>query len=380
MESEKIHDVIVVGAGIEGSATAYYLAKQGRNTLLLEQFPLPHGRGSSHGQSRITRKAYGNKDFYTVMMNTAYKLTAELEKECGEELFKNCGCLILGPKGETFLEEIRAAMLRQSVPHEIFGVEKAKKIYPGLSYPSDYEFILDKSGGLLRAEKMLKAFQTLFVRYGGILRDGEPMLDVQPGEIVAVKTSRGIHRGKSLVLTLGPWATKFLPRLGLSLPLTPLRVSACYWKVKVPGRFTTSTFPCFVDKGAHVYGLPAEEYPGLVKVALHTGPKADPDQRDKVDSSGVLKTITAYVAEHMPGLESTPSVVEACMYTNTPDEDFILDIHPAWKNIVIGAGFSGHGFKLSPVVGQILGQLAMGKTPEHDMTPFKINRFFKEKL
>lgn len=378
----EIYDVIVVGAGIEGSATAYYLAKQGQATLLLEQFPLPHSRGSSHGQSRITRKAYGKDDFYTQMMKEAYKLVDELQTECGEQLFKNCGCLIIGPKGESFLEANRSAMVRHQVSHETFGVDTVNKLYPGLSYPSNYEFVLDKSGGMLMADKMLKAFQSQFIRHGGVLKDGEPMLDVHPGDTVAVKTTKGAYRCKSLVLALGPWAAKFLPRLGLKLPLKPIRVSACYWKVKLPGEFSSSSFPCFIQSGlqSDVYGLPAEEYPGLVKVCLHDGSSIDPDQRDKGNNSWVLERTTAYVAEHMPGLESVPSVIETCIYTNTPDHNFVLDVHPAWKNIVIGAGFSGHGFKLAPVVGQILGQLAMGKTPTYDMMPFKIDRFFSQKL
>lgn len=378
----QIYDAIVVGAGIEGSATAYHLAKQGQTTLLLEQFPLPHSRGSSHGQSRITRKAYGKDDFYTEMMKESYKLVDELQSECGEQLFKNCGCLIIGPKGESFLEGTRSALARHQVAHETFGVETINKIYPGLSYPSNHEFVLDKSGGMLMADKMLNAFQKQFIRNGGILKDGEPMLDIQPGDIVAVKTTRGVYRGKSVVLALGPWAAKYLPRLGLTLPLKPVRISACYWKVKNPGVFSSSSFPCFIESGlkCDVYGLPAEEYPELVKVCLHDGPSIDPDQRDKADSSWVLEKITSYVRDHLPGLESTPSVVESCIYTNTPDLNFILDVHPAWKNVVIGAGFSGHGFKLSPVVGKILGQLAMGKTPTYNTKPFKIERFFKQRL
>lgn len=387
MDNMTLYDVIVVGAGIEGSATAYYLAKQGKTTLLLEQFPLPHSRGSSHGQSRITRKAYGKDDFYTNMMKDSYRLVDQLEQECGEKLFKNCGCLIIGPKGKNpFLIDTKAALVRHNVSHETFGVETAKKIYPGLSYPSNYEFLLDKSGGLLMADKMLKAFQNQFVRYGGLIRDGEPMIEVHPGDIVTVKTSTGTHQGRSVVLALGPWASKFLPKLGLSLPLRPIRVNACYWKVKQVGQFSSSSFPCFIDcrfgqaDGHDIYGLPSEEYPGLVKVALHEGVDIDPDERDKGDNSWIIKTVADYVDTYIPGLESTPSVIETCIYTNTPDSNFILDAHPAWKNIIIGAGFSGHGFKLSPVVGQILGQLALGKTPTNDMKPFRINRFLKQKL
>lgn len=382
----KVYDVIVVGAGIEGSATAYHLAKQGQETLLLEQFPLPHSRGSSHGQSRITRRAYGEDDFYTEMMKESYRLVDQLQSDYGQQLFKNCGCLIIGPRGNPCLEGSKSALVRHDVEHETFGVSEMKKRYPGLGFPSDYEFILDKSGGILMADKMLKAFQSEFVRHGGVLKDGEAMLDVHPGNIVGIKTTKGLHKCKSLVLALGPWASKFLPRLGLSLPLEPVRISVCYWKEKVPGQFSSESFPCFLEHGRgtghsfDVYGLPSEEYPGLAKVCLHSGPSIDPDQRDKEDNSWVLERVTKYIVDYFPGLETKPSVVESCIYTNTPDFNPILDVHPAWKNIVIAAGFSGHGFKLAPVVGKLLGELAMGKTPSYDMTPFKIERFFKHKL
>lgn len=379
-----VYDAIVVGAGIEGSSTAYHLAKTGKRTLLLEQFPLPHSRGSSHGQSRITRKAYGPLEYYTKMMEESYRLTDQLEAECGEKLFVNCGCMVFGPKGHPFVSGTEECLKRHGVPHDKFGVEEQRRRYPKLWLPSNYEVVLDKSGGMLRADKMLQAFQNQFQRYGGVLHDGEPMLDLYPGSVVSIKTSKGLYRAKSVVLALGAWAAKFLPRIGVNVPLQPLKITVCYWEEKNGNHFSIENFPAFMAEdvagGNDIYGLPVDEYPGLVKICLHHGPNIDPDNRDAVDNQWVMDKIKMIIRTHFPSLEPEPSVVETCIYTNTPDHDFILDVHPAWKNVVIAAGFSGHGFKLSPVVGKVLSQLATGQRPSYDMSPFKIDRFFKNKL
>ncbi|KAL4223769.1 hypothetical protein ACF0H5_017235 [Mactra antiquata] len=380
----KVYDVIVVGAGVEGSATAYHLARYGKQTLLLEQFPLPHSRGSSHGLSRSTRKAYGAQDFYTKMMFEAYKLTADLEKECGEELFANCGVLSVSGKGRNFVKETIRCLERFNVPHEKFNVARQRVMYPQLSFEDEHEFVLDHSGGVLRADKMLGAFQDQFKKSGGIIKDGEPMIDLYAGSIVSIKTNKTIYKAKSVVLALGPWAAKFLPRIGVNIPLQPMKITVLYWKEKNGSTYDVSKFPCIFVEGAtgqnDIYGVPSYEYPGLVKICLHHGPDIDADNRDGVDNEWVIKTMKYMVSKHFPTLEQEPSVVETCIYTNTPDHNFVIDTHPSWKNVVIAAGFSGHGFKLSPVVGKIASQLATGQKPEYELTPFRIDRFFKNKL
>lgn len=376
------YDVIVVGAGIEGSATAYHLAKQGQKTLLLEQFPLPHNRGSSHGQSRITRKAYGAMEHYTLMMAEAFKLWAQLERETKMSLYRQTGMMSIGRADNDFIKTTIESMRKHNLSMDILNSKDAKVKYPMISYPEDYTFVLDHSGGILRADKCLKAFQEQFVKFGGELRDGEPMVNIRPGNVVIVTTTKSSYKCRSLVLTVGPWAKKILPPLGLHLPLKPMRITVCYWKEKTPGEYGADRFPVFVEHPGvdnyGVYGLPSEEYPGHVKVCLHYGPDIDPEDRDTADDSWVLEKITKYVADHFPNLLPKPSIVETCIYTWLDDEEFILDKHPAWSNIVIGAGFSGHGFKLAPVVGKVLCEMAMGKETSYDLTRCKISRFFNK--
>ncbi|KAL3857562.1 hypothetical protein ACJMK2_012213 [Sinanodonta woodiana] len=379
MANSTIYDVIVVGAGVEGLYTAYHLAKLKRKTLVLEQFPLPHYRGSSHGQSRITRMAYGDQNFYTVMMKEAYQLIEVLEKESGQQLFIQTGLLCIGNENDPIVRGSAASLQQHGIPYEKFGTKEQKQKFPMMSFPDNFGFVIDRLGGILKADKILQALQTQFKKYGGTLRDEEPVVSIDPGDSVTVQTTKGSYKAKNIILALGPWAPKFLARLGLHLPLQPVRISVCYWKEKTPGQHSADKFPVFLMEGGGgdftIYGLPAQEYPGLVKICLHNGPRIDPDDRDTVNNNWVMDSIQQYVQKHFPQLHPIPAVVETCIYTNTPDHDFILDRHPKWKNVIIAAGFSGHGFKLSPVVGKVLAELAIGAKPSYDLKPFRIDRF-----
>lgn len=376
-----MYDVVVVGAGIEGSATAYNLAKNGEKTLLLEQFPLPHSRGSSHGQSRITRVEYGEDDHYAVMMKEGGKLWRSLERESGTSLLVNCGCLSVSKQGNSYMKATISSLSRNGIKYDILTPGDLRDRYPMLSLPPDYVGVFDYSGGVLRADTALRAFQTLFVKHGGELRDGEEVTGILPGSDVTIVTSQGEYRARKVVLTLGPWAPKFLPKLGINLPLETVLILVLYWKEKKDGEFSAGRFPAFrnIRENGGVYALPSLEYPGHAKVCYHDGPETDPDSRDMADTGRILSTMKSYVREHLPSLQDTPSIVEPCMYTNTPDKQFILDRHPIHRNIIIGAGFSGHGFKLAPVVGKILSELAMDKTPSYDLIPCRMDRFSSTK-
>ncbi|KAL5017533.1 hypothetical protein ScPMuIL_007122 [Solemya velum] len=376
-----VYDAIVVGAGVEGSSAAYHLSKNGKRTLLLEQFPLPHSRGSSHGQSRITRKSYGKDEFYTDMMMEAFPLWEQLEKESGTSLYRQTSLLLVSGPSDRNVEETQHALQTRNIPHQIIpSGRELKEKFPNLEYPDNYRFLLDYSGGLLYADRAVKAFQNEFKRNGGILKDGEPMLNIYPGDIITVRTTEGEYRTHNLVLCPGPWAPKVLEKIGLNPPLKPIKVIACYWKEKTPGEHGSSRFPTIIHCGGDIYALPAYEYPGLFKLALHSGPESNPDHRDAVDDGWILEKVQKYVATHLPSLEPVPSVKENCMYTLTPDSNPIIDTHPKWKNIAFGVGFSGDGFKLAPVVGKLLCELVTGRTPSYSLEPFRLGRFSKSRL
>ncbi|XP_010340372.1 peroxisomal sarcosine oxidase isoform X2 [Saimiri boliviensis] len=365
-----LYDAIVIGAGIQGCFTAYHLAKHRKRVLLLEQFFLPHSRGSSHGQSRIIRKAY-LQDFYTRMMHECYQIWAQLEHEAGTQLHRQTGLLLLGMKENQELKTIQAILSREGVEHQCLSSEELKQHFPDIRLTRGEVGLLDKFGGVLYADKALRALQDVVGQLGGVVCDGEKVVEINPGLPVTVKTTSRSYRAKSLVITAGPWTNQLLRPLGIELPLQ-----------MVPRSYGVSqAFPCFLTLGLsshHIYGLPAGEYPELMKVSYHHGNHADPEERDCPTApaeSQDIEILKRFVRDYLPDLKPEPAIIEHCMYTNTPDEHFILDHHPKYDNIVIGAGFSGHGFKLAPVVGKILYELSMKLTPSYDLAPFRISRF-----
>uniref|UniRef100_A0A8C5W7E6 Peroxisomal sarcosine oxidase n=1 Tax=Leptobrachium leishanense TaxID=445787 RepID=A0A8C5W7E6_9ANUR len=377
------YDCIVLGAGIQGSFTAYHLAKSGKKPLLLEQFPLPHTRGSSHGQTRIIRKAYP-EDFYTHMMEEGYKLWEEVEKASGTKLYRNTELLVLAPDGNPVLESICKNLEDFKIPWERLTQETLKQRYPGFSIKPGEVGCVDSSGGVLCADKALKAVQELFQQMGGVIHDGEKVQSIEPGPVIKVTTTKHTYAAEKLVITAGPWAQKVLSPLGLQLPLKTLRINVCYWKEKFPGKSDILTnAPLFLAGGLNgveheIYGLPSQEYPGLIKICLHNGNEAEPEERDDLAKEDKIKDISilsSFVSNYLPDLNPEPAIIERCMYTVTPDHNYILDHHPLHKNIVIGAGFSGHGFKISPVVGKILSELCTGAPLTYNLKPFQINRF-----
>ncbi|XP_069767187.1 peroxisomal sarcosine oxidase [Narcine bancroftii] len=375
-------DAIVIGAGIQGSYAAYHLSKTSK-ALLIDQFALPHSRGSSHGQSRIIRKAY-SKACYAHMMTECYQQWKQLEAEGNIELFRETGLLVLGEEVDPTFQNMKKTLIDNKVPMATLTSADFSKSFPAVKLPKGVSAILDKTAGILQADRALKTVQDLFRRFGGTIRDGEKVVEIQPGYWVTVTTTLGIYRAKSLVITAGPWTNELLNLVGLQLPLKTRRIIVCYWKEKVPGTYGISKgFPCFIriNSGPTLhdfYGLPSNEYPGLVKVCHHDGNNADPDERDINFhlSSQDVNLLSDFLSKEFPGLDPRPAVIEYCMYTNTPDHDFILDHHPDHGNIIIGAGFSGHGFKFAPVVGKVLSELCFGNKPSYDLSPFKINRFW----
>ncbi|KAM3875037.1 peroxisomal sarcosine oxidase [Diretmus argenteus] len=373
-------DCVVIGAGVQGSFTAYQLAKKNQKTLLLEQFVLPHTRGSSHGQTRIIRKAY-EQDFYTHMMEECYQLWAQLEREAGIQLYRQTGLLVMGPEKSKDYQMFKNTLLTKKVPTVMLKREEFSQHIPHVNLTDGDEALVDITAGVLFADRALKAVQGQFQKLGGVLKDGEEVTDIKPGPVVTVSTSSGVYRAKSLVITAGPWANTLLAHTGLQLPLQVLRINVCYWKEKEPGTYNVKQrFPCFLqvdgEEGKdHIYGLPSNEYPGLIKVCYHMGSETKPDERDRQTDRSDIDIIARYLTRCFPGLEPKPAVVESCMYTVTPDRHFVLDHHPAYRNIVIGAGFSGHGFKFGPVVGKLLCELSQGEVPSYDLSPFRIARF-----
>ncbi|NWW48843.1 SOX oxidase, partial [Pedionomus torquatus] len=208
------YDAIVIGAGIQGSFTAYHLAQRHRETLLLEQFILPHSRGSSHGQSRITRSAYPQVP-YARMMPDSFRLWQQLEAEASTNLYRRTGLVVLGPAGDPELEGWRRSLGDNHVLDAAVLAER----FPGLRLQAGEVALWDGTGGVLFADRALRAVQDVFRRHGGTLRDGEKVLHIEPGDVVTVTTTAGVYRAPRLIIAAGAWTGALVAPLGLRLPL-----------------------------------------------------------------------------------------------------------------------------------------------------------------
>ncbi len=472
-EVHGVYDVVVVGAGIMGSCTAYHIAKRGKSVLLLEQFDFLHRRGSSHGESRTIRVTYP-EDYYTRMMKEAYKLWEEAETEAGYMVYHRTGYLDFGPPDNQSLLSVISSLKKEGIAHQILSHKEVTLRFPTFRLPKDSLTVYTAEGGILRASKAVAMFQALAAKHGAVLRDRAKVLRVSPhwrlpggADGILVATSRGSALGKACILAAGAWTPQIVRDIsGMELPIKALHTSIAYWAVNKkmnPDALSPARgFPCFSSYGEpFIYGTPSIEYPGLIKVGAHFGVLCDPNKRSVSPDMETLKGhVSPWLASYFEGSVDweAPNMAEGCMYSMTPDEDFILDhvqysnksgmvgknvldnnsgffaknvrrggqgqrregerplgslplqeeeanpddhhgvssetkasvqngveiLHrdqPAIGNskILVAAGFSGHGFKMGPLVGRIMADLALtGSSQGVPLEMFSIERFSKD--
>ena len=382
-------DVVIVGGGVMGSATAYHAAKRGLRTLLIEQFDFLHHRGSSHGESRTIRATYLQGHYYPLVMES-YSLWQQAEAQVGYQVYFPAHHLDMGPARDPTILAIVNNCHRHNIPHEVLGRRQLAQKFSGrVDIPDDWIGLSNHLGGVIKPTKAVAMFQTLAHKNGAVLKDNAEVTNIEKDQTgVVVFTAGGeTFRGKKCVVTVGAWVSKLVKKVsGVELPVQPLETHFFYWRVKEGHERDFAIggdFPTFAswggDGGIYVYGTPALEFPGLIKAGVHGGNPCDPDKRPW--GSGVnVKELKEWVQGRFKGLvdSSEPVVKQACMYSMTPDEDFVIDFLGGefGKDVVVGGGFSGHGFKMAPVIGRILTELAVdGEANGVNIKPFRIGRF-----
>lgn len=394
------YEVVVVGAGIMGSCTAYQIAKRAKSVLLLDQYDLLHHRGSSHGESRTFRQTYP-EEYYSAMMDEAFTLWEEAQQEIGYRVHIKSKHLNMGSIQNKRLQTIIQVCRKRGIPIEVLNSEEVSERFKVIKLPSDWIGVVTNKGGTLRASKAVAAFQSLALKHGAILRDNAQVTKISNGwklkdgsDGVLVCTTRGSVLGRKCVIAAGAWAKKLANEIsGIELPIQPLHTTIAYWKIQegLQNFLPENGFPTFsfhVDPT--IYGTPSSEYPGLLKISIDGGNPCDPDKRTFLPDLGALREkASPFLAESFRGnvLSESPVVAEACMYSMTPDKDFILDFLPLTKtelstaaksSILIAAGFSGHGFKMGPLVGRIMADLALtGEAHGVPLHYFSIKRFLQ---
>ena len=370
------YDVIVLGLGGMGSAAAATLARRGATVLGLEQFGFAHRRGSSHGGTRIIRTAYYEHPAYVPLVRRAFNLWWELEARTGAKLLTECPCLTAGEEAGELVRGVQAAATEHALPVETLSAAEVEARFPAFRIPSGMVGVVEQSAGILRVEECVRAMLSDAAAHGAELRADEPALGylaVTGG--VVVTTTKGMYSARRLVITAGAWATELLADLGV--PLSVMR-QVQWWFPAPSAAFGPSHFPVFLldTPGGAFYGVPAVDDRG-VKCARHYGAPELPSP-DGVDWSvrpGEDESVRGFLANHLPELNGPSAHAEVCMYTLTPDRHFVIDLHPEYPQVAVACGFSGHGFKFAPTVGEVLADLVLHGKTKHPIDLFRSDRF-----
>ncbi|MCM6763121.1 FAD-dependent oxidoreductase [Rathayibacter sp. ZW T2_19] len=352
-------DVVVVGAGLVGAAAARSLAERGDRVIVFERFERGHDRGSSHGETRIFRRGYPQDD-YRALTGRAAREWARLEQESGRRLFTATGAIDHGDAEA--LRAVEDAFTRDGIPVERLDAAEASRRWPGLRFETDV--LLHPEGGRIDAAAAIEALLASAESHGAIVRDSAGVQSIEEREGgVRVVTDEGPLTADAVVVAGGSWTPALVGGLveaaGRRLP--PLRVTQ-----EQPAHFTTDLplegWPSFVHHRGDlpvIYGLAT---PGVgVKVGEHgTGPVVDPDRRDFRAEPERLARLVAYVRDWLPGVDAASADAISCLYDITPTEDFVID---RVGRVALATGFSGHGFKFGPVLGDLLADLVDGGEP-----------------
>ncbi|MBU7595196.1 N-methyl-L-tryptophan oxidase [Metabacillus halosaccharovorans] len=372
------YDVIIIGAGSMGMAAGYYLSKSGKKTLLLDSFHPPHNKGSHHGETRIIRYAYAEGEEYVPFILKAQELWNELERDTGKPLFIPTGVLSVGNKESNFIQNTISSSTTYSLPLEVMNPAEVQNRWSGITLPNDFIGCFEPTSGVLKCEESIKAYQMLAEMNGATILSNSRVKEIHiQEEKVTIKTSDKTFCSDSLVVAAGAWSGHLLSMLDLNLPLTPVRKTFAWFDVNEK-IYNSNDFPAFAFETSQglYYGFPSVDGAGL-KVGRHDGgERINPDEAMKqfgeiVEDEGDL---IQFLNQYLPEIGSL-KYGKTCMYTLTPDDKFVIDIHPKYSNVAIAAGFSGHGFKFSSAVGQALSNLIVSGKNEIDISQFSIDRF-----
>ncbi|WP_307408131.1 N-methyl-L-tryptophan oxidase [Neobacillus ginsengisoli] len=375
------YEVVIVGAGSMGMAAGYYLSKLGIKTLLLDSHNPPHDRGSHHGATRIIRHAYGEGRQYVPLVLRAQQLWGELQNESNMPLFMRTGVLSAGAPGSAFTKEVLQSAKEFSLPVEELSSEEMSYRWPGLTFPEGFAGCLETNSGVLFSEQCIRAFRDLGLANGMTLLPYTKVekLEVNSGGGAVIQTAHDSYHTDFIVISAGARSNKLLKDLGLDLPLQPVRKTVSWFQCEQK-LFDSDVFPAFtVDLiDSHYYGFPSINESGL-KIGRHDGGfQVDPDDEIRPYGLDDEKDIRSFLQKFMPLANGPLLKGSTCLYTLTPDEHFIIDQHPEFSHVFISTGFSGHGFKFSSVVGELISKFITKGKIGYDISGFSLKNRIKD--
>lgn len=371
-------DAIVLGLGAHGSAAVYHLSKNNIKVCGIDRFVPPHAFGSSHGQSRIIRQAYHESPMYVPLVMEAYELWNELENASSKKLLLKTGGLILGNEDSMVIKGARLSAETHNVPYEYLDNKEITKRFPALKPTEDTVAVVEQSAGILFPEECIKANLKLANDNGALLLFGEAVQSINiKNNYVEVVTNKGIYETEKLIVSVGAWLNDLLPEL--KLPLNIKRQVLFWFKnddKQMQQFIQPEHLPIFIweHNSPHIfYGFP--DLGNGIKIAPHhEGQLIHPDLLSKEVYEDEIQQMKNILDKYF-NVDAKFSSSDVCMYTNTPDEHFIIDYYPSNKNIIVASPCSGHGFKFSSAIGKMLSDMALEKQLSFDISPFSINRF-----
>ena len=359
-------DCIVIGVGGMGSAACYELARRGVRVLGLEQFSVGHDRGSSHGETRIIRKAYFEHPDYVPLLHTAYRLWAELEEATEQKLYTRTGLLMAGPEDCETIVGVRRAAREHSLAIESLTPSEARRRFPTVAIPDDTAVLFEPDAGLLAVEHCVRVAAAAAIAHGATIRCGIAVRSWRTdAKGVTVETTDGAFHAAKLVITAGAWSAALLGDLGV--PLRVLRKVQLWLGTIDPRNRLEAGFPVFCfESGGFFYGFPSLDGASM-KIAEHSGEEVveSPSMLNRAFARADAERVQSFAQRHLLGVTTEVQRHATCMYTMSPDGHFIIDRDPRHEHVTFAAGFSGHGFKFASLVGSVLADVAMdGRTSE----------------
>lgn len=372
------YDVVIIGAGSMGMSAGYYLSKANKSVALIDKYDPPHSEGSHHGESRLIRHAYGEGEKYVPLALRAQELWEAMEKEAGTEVFLKTGVLNIGTHNSPFLKNVIKSAKTFSLPVESLSSQQINERWPGYQLPEYLMGCFERNSGILMSEVAISSYRKLAAQYGAKIYPNSNIQSVEADdEGVKVKLNGGEIVGKQLILSAGKGTNQVASYLNRELPLSTVRKTFS-WFHSDEKLYNPEVFPAwsFNDETSTFYGFPSLNHSG-VKIGRHDGGH-DILPNEELETFGSYpedhdpesKIVEPYFAEKVQRKEG-----KVCTYTNSPDGDFIIDRLPGYQNILVACGFSGHGFKFSSAIGEVLSQMALKGKSDLDVSRFTLDRF-----
>ncbi|GKZ14600.1 N-methyl-L-tryptophan oxidase [Haladaptatus sp. T7] len=377
-DSNNRRDVIVIGVGGMGSAATYHLARRGFDVLGLERFDIPHTHGSSHGITRIIRRAYYEHPSYIPLIERAYELWDDLAERTGRPVIHRTGSIDAAPEGNIVFEGSLRSCEEHDIPHEILTGAELNERFPGYRLPDEYKALYQPDGGFIVPEESIIGHVEAAQREGADVRARQQVLDwtETPDGGVRVETPNASYEADSLVLAAGAWNYKLADALeGLAVPE---RQVLAWFQPETPSLFEPDSLPVWniSSPEGRFYGLPIYGVPGFkLGKYHHLDEQVDPDDWNTEPGPADERLLRDFTEKYFPEAAGQTMRLATCMFTNSPDEHFILDTLPDHPQVAVGAGFSGHGFKFASVIGEILADLAVEGETDHPIDMFELDRF-----